>query len=130
MNFEFYTERKSNIVPCVTVCKASGRICFNVAAVRNFSIKQGQKVLLGYEKDTQTIGIKLIDSPTMGARKIRVHAKTILSADGTVNYSAYVNAKSFLQNFNIDFSATNKYQLSYDEENKILHFCLRHKFKF
>lgn len=113
MEFEFFTsklwtEKKS---PIATIL--SNSIALNASACQKYQLKRGQLILLGYDNKTNTIGIKLIQKPEDGARKLAGKASSVLA----------VGATKFLRCFKI--TQKGRFPLNYDAKRKILYFPLK-----
>jgi hypothetical protein len=116
MKFEFLTEKLVETAkePIASLTK-NGVITFNAAAIRQYKIKDKQLVMLGYDKKTTTIGIKLISKPADGAKKIRVAPR--------IHRSAQVGATRFLRFFKI--TQKGRFPLNWDKKEKTFYFALK-----
>lgn len=83
-----------------------GQIGFNRSAVEKLQIKKYKYVILYFDPQIRTIGIKLTnDSQESGINKI-IHGKT----------GAFISAIGFVQHYEISHEKTKKYDVTYGEE--------------
>ena len=112
MAIEFFRKDGKGFAPKASVRK-QGQIGLNQGAVDRFKIKDGQYVLLGYDKDRKMVAIRLIQEREKGAKKIIVK--------GT---NGSISAKGFFDYFAIPYKKTDSYDLTKDTENNLLTFFL------
>lgn len=119
MDFEFFTSKLWQQTAKPLASLFNDRIHLNSAAVSKYGLKKGIKILLGYNKDTKTIGIKILADGDIsdGARKLSVNQA-----------HASITARRFLGHFGI--TERGRYQLEYDESQKVLYFALGQRMKF
>lgn len=115
MEFEFLTNQllEEKKEPLVSIAK-NNVLVFNRAAIKQYGIVCGQLVLLGYDKKTNAIGIKFLQEPHDGAKKILVCQD---------KRSAQVGATRFLRFYKI--TQRGRFSLNYDKAQKILYFTLK-----
>ncbi|MCJ7828748.1 MAG: hypothetical protein MUP81_03285 [Dehalococcoidia bacterium] len=113
MPFKFFTNRlwAEKKEPLANI--GANVIWMNSSAVKKYNLKTGQLVHLGFDGKTRTVGIKLLRSPTDGAKRLTGKAKLAMQ----------VCAVKFLRHFAI--TEKGKYPLSYDAKRRILYFPLR-----
>ncbi len=110
MGFEFFEEDGRSFSPKASVRK-NGQIGFNQGAIKRYSIKDGELVALGYDRERQAIAIKRLSERQKGAKKITVREN-----------NAWISSKGFLDFFAIRYSEGRAYDLN--EEGELLVFYL------
>lgn len=110
MGFEFFKGGGRGFRPRASIRK-QGQIGLNQGAVRRFSLKEWQFVVLGYDRDTKRIGLKrAIDESTPGAQKL------VIKSD-----SVSIAARSFLEYFDIPYQhKTRQFDVEMDESEQML----------
>jgi hypothetical protein len=87
-----------------------GQIGFNQGAARKLNLGEYEFAILFYDSDTRRIGVNFTnDGNEEGAIKLSTR-----SSGG-----ASLSARAFLDFYGIDHSDTKKYDISFDEENKL-----------
>lgn len=110
MPFEKFTDIRKRIDTPKASIWSRGQIGFNQSAVEGYKIDNFKYVVLFYDRDTKRIGIEFTnDEKSKGAIKL-----VIRKAAG-----ASFSARAFLKNYRIDFKETHRYDLTYDEMNKL-----------
>ena len=112
MTIEFFTKEGKGFLPKASIRKP-GQIGLNQGAIERYKFKNGELVLLGYDKDEKMIGIKRLKQPEKGAKKV-----TIKDNNGAIS------AKSFFDYFNIPYDKAGAYELNEDKENDLLIFYI------
>lgn len=107
MAFERFTQTGRSFRPVVSIW-SRGQIGFNQGAVKRCVMKEGSFVVLFFDKDSNKIGLKIVDTEEEGALKPK------FSSTGAV-----ISAKSFLDYYEVDFEKTKKYELTYDDDNEL-----------
>lgn len=108
MNFEFFTKEGKGFAPKASIRKP-GQIGLNQGAVERFKFKDGEYVLLGYDKDEKVVAIRRLGEPQKGVKKVRVKGN-----------SGSISAKSFFDYFEIPYDEPHSYELKNDAENEEL----------
>ena len=108
MAIEFFRKGGKGFSPKASL-RRQGQIGLSHGAIEKFNIKDGQHVLLGYDKDKKLVAIKCINEEEEGAKKVIVKGR-----------SASIAAKAFLDYFGIIPKETKPYLLREDLENKWL----------
>ncbi len=112
MAIEFFRKGGKGYIPKASV-RMHGQIGFNHGAVEKFQIKNGQYVLLGYDKDKRIVAIRRIDEAEEGAKRVIVKGN-----------SGSIGAKAFFDYFGITPKKTKSYPLQVEPEGKLLVFHL------
>jgi hypothetical protein len=112
MAIEFFKKEGRGFAPKASV-RMQGHIGFNGAAVERFKIKNGQDVLLGYDRERRMVVIKPVDKPEPGSKKTVVRGK-----------NGSISARGFFDYFDIPHKKGRSYLLELDEKNNFLSFCL------
>jgi len=109
MAFQRFVETgRRGYTPKVSVW-TRGQIGFNRSAVDKLQIKKHKYAILYFDPETRTIGIKFTnDDQESGIFKI-VHGKT----------GAFLSAIGFVQHYEIPHKKTRKYDVEYDEGEKM-----------
>lgn len=108
MSFEKFTKTGRGYAPKVSIW-TRGQIGFNQGAVERYGISNYEYAVLYYDREHKQIGISFTNDPNEeGINKI-VKGKT----------GAFLSAKSFLDYYNVDRSENKKYDIVYDETNKL-----------
>jgi len=111
MPMQKFEKQKIVGIPGITIRK-NGSISFNEIAAKEFPIKDKRTVDLYFDKEEQTIGIRLIDSKT------GVAAFTISREKGKT-YA--ISCQSFLRQCGVDFTAGSKvYPATYDDSQEMI----------
>jgi len=112
MAIEFFTKDGKGFLPKASIRKP-GQIGLNQGAVERFEFKNGEYVLLGYDREKKMIAIRRIDDVQKGAKKVLVKGN-----------SGAISAKSFFDYFDIPYHKTDAYELQEDKENELLVFYI------
>lgn len=112
MKFEFFTESGRGYEPRASIRK-QGQIGLNHGSVKRYEIRDGQDVLLGYDRQSSTVAIKFIDGPQQGSKKAMVKKN-----------NCSISAKAFFDYFDIQYKdKTESYELK-SKEDGLLVFCI------
>jgi hypothetical protein len=111
MAIEFFNEDGRGFEPKASIRK-QGQIGLNQGALTRYKIKHNQEVLLGYDKETKTVVIKLLNSSQKGSKRAAIRGN-----------NCSIAAKGFFDYFNIPYNETNSYKLYEDETNGLI--CFR-----
>jgi hypothetical protein len=115
MAFERYTKTNLRLGEPKISIWSRGQIGFNSTAIVKYKLKDFDYAVLFFDKDTKTIGVKLTnDKREPGAMKL------VKRKSGGFSFSA----QGFLKYYNIDYGETKKYDLTYDESEKLYIFQL------
>jgi len=112
MTFEFFTKEGKGFAPKASIRKP-GQIGLNQGAVERFKFRDGEYVLLGYDRDAKVVAIRRLEEPQKGVKKISVKGK-----------SGSISAKSFFDYFGISYDEPHSYELKEDETAGFLVFHL------
>jgi hypothetical protein len=112
MTIEFFKKEGRGFAPKASV-RMQGHIGFNRAAIDRFKIKNGQDVLLGYDREHRMVVIKPVDEPEPGSKKTVVRGK-----------NGSISARGFFDYFEIPHKKGKSYLLERDDKNKFLLFYL------
>jgi len=108
MAFERFSERGRGYKPKVSIWKR-GQIGFNQGAVKRFDLDKYQYAVLFFDAENKRIGFKFTnDVDEDGISKLTVK-----------DTGAIMSAKSFLDFHEIDYEETRKYDIGYDEKEKL-----------
>jgi len=110
MAINYFTEEGRSYTPKASIRK-QGQIGLNQGTITRYNIRDGQFVLLGYDKDEELIAIRFVDDKQKGAKKVTVR-----------NGNASIGAKNFLDYFGISYDETKSYNV--EHKNDLLIFCL------
>ena len=99
MAMEFFRESGRGFSPKASI-RRQGQIGLSQGTILRHKMKDGQFVLLGYDKDEKCVGIKVVEANAEGAKRL-----TIRSGSGTIS------AKGFLDYFGIPYDSTRSYEL-------------------
>ena len=111
MGMQRFDKRKIVGIAGITIRK-NGSISFNEIAAKEFPLKDKKNVDLYFDKEEQTIGIRLIDSKT------GVAAFTLGREKGKT-YS--IACQSFLKQCGVDFTSGSKvYPATYDAAQEMI----------
>lgn len=106
-NFERFEYAGGSFMPKVSV-RNNGSIGLSQGAVRRFGITQANRyVSLYYDRGKRVVGIRLVPEDTPGA--VKLIQRSINAKDGKTSVNAFISAKSFLDYYQIDYSATRSY---------------------
>ena len=108
MGFEKFTQTGRSFTPKVSIW-SRGQIGFNNGAVKRFKLEKFKYVVFFYDKETNRIGIRPIDTVEDGAVKLNQKAT-----------GATVGAKAFLDFYDIDYEETRQYSVQEDKGNDLL----------
>ena len=115
--FEFMPENKYKVkkdrVPTVKFL-SRGKMYLNVPAVRQFKIKDGSFVELGYDRETKTVALKVVAKNSPTARKVNINGG---------NKGGHISARIFFNHFSIPHTRKRKFFLM--KSGKMLTFCLK-----
>ena len=113
MAFEKYTisaycgrYNEANLIPRISILKG-GLASFSNRVVIDY-IKTCSFVLLYFDKETNRIGFEFTDKEEQGVRKITSNRRR-----------CSCSIKNFLNYHKIDYSVSKKYDVTFDEENKL-----------
>ena len=115
MGIEFFRKGGKGYAPKASLRK-QGQIGLNHGAVEKFDIKDGQYILLGYDREKGMVAIRRIDATEEGAKKVIVKAR-----------SGSIAAKGFLDYFGITPKETKAYPLQEEPDKKLLIFFIKEK---
>lgn len=109
MAFQRFTKTRSRGYTPKASIWSRGQIGFNQGAVEKFKIAEFDYAILFYDPDTRKIGVSFTnDGKEEGATKISKRAT-----------GASISASAFLDCYEIDHSKTKKYDIEYDEREKL-----------
>lgn len=109
MSFEKFTHVGRGYKPKVSVTR-SGLLGFNQGAVKHFELEKYDWAILYYDKDSARIGIGLTNNENEdGICKLRKRAA-----------GADVSARSFFDYFEINYDETNRYDATWDDNEKMI----------
>ena len=111
MAIVFFTEEGRSYEPKVSI-RMQGQIGLSQGAVSRYNLKDGDCVLLGYDKDERKVVMKLVDCEQKGAKKITIR-----------NGNASIGAKSFLDYFDVPYKEETK-SFNIEKEGDLLVFCI------
>lgn len=112
MAIEYFTKEGKGYAPKASIRKP-GQIGLNQGAVTRFKFKNGEHVLLGYDREKKMVVIRRLEEDEKGAKKISLK----------MNNGA-ISAKSFFDYFGIPYDKSHAYELHEDKENGLLVFYL------
>lgn len=112
MDIEFFTETGRGFAPKASI-RRQGQIGLNQGAINRFGIKNGQYVLLGYDRTNKIVALKLTNESEKGAKRINVKEK-----------NGSISAKSFFDFFAIPYDKTTAYELKEDQVKDLLVFYI------
>lgn len=113
MAIEFFRESSRGFEPKASIRK-QGQIGLNNGAITRYKLREGQELLLGYDKETNTVILKPIKTKEAGSKVLAIRSKT-----GTVP------AKGFLDYFCIPYkNKTRNYELQENVSEGYLFFCV------
>jgi hypothetical protein len=108
MTFERYIKPRFHRKPAVSIWKR-GQVSFNKSAVEENEIDGYDYVVLFFNRETRKIGF-LFTTNDKEAGAIRLNKRK-----NDVTFSAI----GFLNYYKVEYRATKKYDISFDEENKL-----------
>jgi hypothetical protein len=109
MAFEKFTEKARSFRPKLSL-RANSTIGLNAPAVTKFNLKEVKCVTLYYDREARRIGIQPAgDSSEEGAHPLNV-GKT----------GAWISARRFLDYFELTTGETKRYDVSWDEDDKMI----------
>lgn len=113
MPIEFFDKGGRGFVPKASI-RSQGQIGLNQGAVHRFDLKNGDFVVLGYDKENRMIAIKPCKGTDAGSKRLVVRSK-----------NGSISAKSFFDYFEIPYKKLVKsYPLDEDKRNECLVFFL------
>ena len=112
MPIEYFRKEGKGFLPKASIRKP-GQIGLNQGSIERYKFKDGEYVLLGYDRDNNMIAIRRLDKVEKGAKKVIVKAK-----------NGAISAKSFFDYFEIPYDKTDAYELHEGKENGVLVFYL------
>ena len=101
---EFFRETGRGFAPKASIRK-QGQIGLSQGAIIRYRIKDGQFVILGYDREEKCIGLKTVEANDEGAKRV-----TVRGGSGTIS------AKGFLDFFGIPYDKTRSYKLMREDE--------------
>ena len=112
MSIEYFRKEGKSFLPKASIRKP-GQIGLNQGSIERYKFKDGEYVLLGYDRDNNMIAIRRLDKAEKGAKKVVVKAN-----------NGAISAKSFFDYFDIPYNKTDAYELHEDKEKGLLVFYL------
>ena len=112
MGIEFFTKEGKGFAPKASIRKP-GQIGLNQGAIERFKFRNGEFVLLGYDREGKMVAIRRLDEAQKGVKKVTIKGN-----------SGAISAKSFFDYFNILYNQPHSYELKEDKENDLLVFYL------
>ena len=104
MAFERFTKTKSRgYRPKVSIW-SRGQIGFNQGFISRYNVEDYKFIVLFYDKEDKKIGFRFTKEDEEGCIKFSIKKTGMV-----------VSARAFLDYYNIDYSETRKYDVSYDE---------------
>lgn len=116
MAFERYTKTNLRMGEPQISIWSRGQIGLNSGAIEKYKLNNFNYAVLYFDKDTKTVGVMLTnDKKEPGAMKL------VKRKSGGFSFSA----QSFLKYYEIDYSKTVRYDLTYDEKENMYTFQLK-----
>jgi hypothetical protein len=116
MAFEFFEEEGRGFEPKATIRK-QGQIGLNQGVLKRFDIKGDQPVLLGYDRETKVVAIRLLDEPRKGSKRAVIRSN-----------NCSIAAKSFFDYFDIPYrEQTVHFTIEKNEDKNMITFCIAEK---
>lgn len=107
MAVEFFRKSGRGFAPKVSIRKG-GQLGLNNGAILRYKINDDDSALLGYDRETRKIHIKIVNSSEEGAKKIN-----ITSGNGSIS------AKAFFDFFDIPYKFTKAYSIVKENEDLV-----------
>jgi len=112
MGFELFKETSARGLKPKASVRRNGQIGFNQGAVTRFGLRVYKYGTLYFDRDRLLVGIKLHkEEPSVGGVTLQIKEKT-----------GWVSAKAFLDSCEIPYDRTRRFELSLDNEKKMLIF--------
>lgn len=112
MAIEYFTKEGKGFFPKASIRKP-GQIGLNQGSIERFKFRNGEYVLLGYDREKRMVAIKRVAEATKGAKKVIVKGK-----------NGAISTKSFFDYFDIQYDKPEAYELHEGNEKDLLVFYL------
>jgi hypothetical protein len=112
MGIEFFTKEGKGFLPKASVRKP-GQIGLNKGCVERYDIKNGEHVLLGYDREKRMVAIRRVKESQQGAKTVIVKGK-----------SGTIAAKAFFDYFEIPYDKGAAFEIKEDKETGFLVFII------
>lgn len=112
-NFTKFTQVNDSFAARVSIRQRTGQIGFNSGACNAFGITDHEYVILYYDEAQRAIGLTLEKEKSDGCIEIK-----------SSKSNTYIRAKNFLDRFQIDYSASRRFELRKERDSGFLYFLI------